>query len=115
MVNPLGHWLWILFGTRFRIPLRGLSGFRGVGLQIPLKGLSGFWVTPGLVVTVETYHVEITSVYSHRVLVQKSTETTETHPTRNIIDQIPTIINFYAPIPVTIKFYDVIYPTNLPV
>ena len=36
MINPLGHWLRILFGTRSRIPLRGLSGFR---------------VPPGLVVT----------------------------------------------------------------
>ena len=28
MVNPLGHWPRIPFGTRFWIPLRGLSDFR---------------------------------------------------------------------------------------
>ena len=28
MVNPLGHWLRIPFGTVLRIPLRGLSGLR---------------------------------------------------------------------------------------
>ena len=50
MVNPLGHWVQIMFGTRYRIPLRGLSGFRGIGLRIPLRGLSGFRVLPGLLV-----------------------------------------------------------------
>ena len=50
VVNPLGHWLRILFGTIFRIPLRGLSVFWGIGLWIPLGVLSSFQVTPGLVV-----------------------------------------------------------------
>ena len=50
MVNPLGHWLRVLFCTRSWIPLRGLSGFRGIGFRIPLRGLSGFQVPPGLVV-----------------------------------------------------------------
>ena len=50
MVNPLGHWIQIMFGTRFRIPLRGLSGLWGIGFWIPLRGLSGLQVTPGSVV-----------------------------------------------------------------
>ena len=51
MVNPIGHWLRIQFGTRFRIPLRGLSGFRRIGFRILLRGLFGFQVPPKLVVT----------------------------------------------------------------
>ena len=50
MVNPLGHCFWILFGTRFRIPLRGSFSLRGIGFRIPSKILSGFCVTPGLLV-----------------------------------------------------------------
>ena len=50
MVNPLGHWLWVPFCTRSRIPLRWLSGFQGIGFRIPLRGLSGFQVPLGLVV-----------------------------------------------------------------
>ena len=50
MVNPLGHWIQIPFATRFRIPLRGLSRFRGIGFRIPLRGLTGFRVPKGLVV-----------------------------------------------------------------
>ena len=50
MVNPLGHWVQIMFGTRYRIPLRGLSGFWVIGLLVPLRGLSGFLVPPVLVV-----------------------------------------------------------------
>ena len=38
MANPRGHWLWVLLGTRFRITIRGLSGFR---------------ITPGLLVTAQ--------------------------------------------------------------
>ena len=54
MVNPLGHWLWIPFGTRLWIPLRGLSGFQGIEFWIPLRELYGFRVTPGLLVTAVT-------------------------------------------------------------
>ena len=50
MVNTLNHWIRVLFGDRFRIPLRRLSGFWGIGFRVPLRGLSSFWVTPGLVV-----------------------------------------------------------------
>ena len=50
MVNPLVHWLRVLFCTRSRIPLRGLSGYWGIGFWIPLSGLSGFLVPPRLVV-----------------------------------------------------------------
>ena len=50
MVNPLDHWIWVPFCMRSWIPLRGLSGFRGIGFQIHLRGLSGFWVPLGLVV-----------------------------------------------------------------
>ena len=50
MVEPIGHWLRIPFGNRSQIPLRGLSGFQGIGFQIPLRRLSGFRVPPGLVV-----------------------------------------------------------------
>ena len=63
MVNPLGHWLRILLGTRFCIPLRGLSRFRVIGFRIHVRVLSGFRVTPGLVVpadhTIKTIHCEI--------------------------------------------------------
>ena len=50
MVELIVHWLWIPFGNRSLIPLRGLSGFQGIGFQIPLRRLSGFRVPPGLVV-----------------------------------------------------------------
>ena len=50
MFNPLCHWLLIPFGTRFHIPLRGLSGLRGIGFRIQLRGLSGLRVTPVLLV-----------------------------------------------------------------
>ena len=50
MVNPIGHWLRIKFGTIFGIPLGGLSGLRGIGFRIPLRGLYIFRVTLGLVV-----------------------------------------------------------------
>ena len=53
MVNPLGLWPRILFGTRLRILLRGLSGLRGIGFRIPLRVLSGFRVPPGLVITAQ--------------------------------------------------------------
>ena len=56
MVNPIGHWIWILFGTRFRISLRGLSRFQGIGFQIPLRRLYGFRVTPVLVVPALPYY-----------------------------------------------------------
>ena len=49
MVNPLGHWLWVLFCTSYRIPLRGLSGSWGIGFLIPLRGLSGFQVPPRII------------------------------------------------------------------
>ena len=51
MVNPLCHWIRIPFGTRLRISLRGFSSFQGIEFRIPLRGLSGFRVTTGLVVT----------------------------------------------------------------
>ena len=47
MVNPLGHWIRVLFYTRSRIPLRGLSGLRGIGFWNPLSGLSGLQTPPG--------------------------------------------------------------------
>ena len=50
MVNPLYHWLLILFGTSSHIPSQGLSRFRGMGFRIPLRGLSVFQVSPGLLV-----------------------------------------------------------------
>ena len=50
MVNPIGHWLRILFGTRLPIYLRGLSGFRGIGIRSPLRGLFRLRVTPVLAV-----------------------------------------------------------------
>ena len=50
MVNPLGHWLQVLFCTRSWIPLRGLSGPWGIGFRIPFRVLSVFWFPPGLVV-----------------------------------------------------------------
>ena len=56
MVNPLSHWLCVPFCTRFRIPLRGLSGSWGIRLRIPLRGLSGFWVPLGLVVPAARAH-----------------------------------------------------------
>ena len=56
MANPLGHWIWILFGTRFRIPLRGLSGFQGIGFRIPLRVLSGFRFTLRLVGISQSIH-----------------------------------------------------------
>ena len=51
MVNPIGHWFQVTFGTIFRITLMVLSDFRGTGFWIPLRGLSIFRITPGLVVT----------------------------------------------------------------
>ena len=51
MINPIGHWIRVLFVTRLRIPLRGLSGFLGIGFWIPLRVLSGFRVTLGFLVT----------------------------------------------------------------
>ena len=39
-----------MFGARLWITLRGLSRFWGIWFRIPLRGLSGFRVTPGLVV-----------------------------------------------------------------
>ena len=48
-VNPLGHWIWISFGTRLHITLMRLSSLWGIGLRIPLRGLYGFRVTPGMV------------------------------------------------------------------
>ena len=51
MVNPLFHWLQILYGNRFQVRLRGLSGFWVIGLWIPLRGLSGVWVTPGFIIS----------------------------------------------------------------
>ena len=56
MVNPIGHWLRIPFGTRSRIPFGGLSGFRGIGFRIPLRGLSGFWFPLGMVVPALFFH-----------------------------------------------------------
>ena len=50
MVNPIGHWLRIMFGGSPLIPLRGLSRFRGIGFRIHLRVLFGFRVPPGLVV-----------------------------------------------------------------
>ena len=50
MVNPLGHWIYILFGTSSLIYLHGLSRFWGIGFRIPLRILSGFWVLPVSVV-----------------------------------------------------------------
>ena len=44
MVNPISHWPQITFGTRFLIPLRGLSSFQGIGFHIPFWGLSSFRV-----------------------------------------------------------------------
>ena len=54
MVNPIGHWIRVPFCTRSRIPLRGLSGFRGIGFWITLRGLSGFRVPLGLVVPAQS-------------------------------------------------------------
>ena len=50
MVNPLGQWFQVPFGTRLRIPLRQLSGFWWTGLRINLRRLSGFRVALVLVV-----------------------------------------------------------------
>ena len=50
MVNPIGHWLRIMFGTRLGILLMGLSGFQGIIFRVLLRGLSGFRVTVGLIV-----------------------------------------------------------------
>ena len=50
MVNPLGHWLWVMFCTSSRFPKRGLSGSQGIGFWVPLRRLSAFRVPPGLVV-----------------------------------------------------------------
>ena len=50
MVNLFGHWIQITFVTRLWIPLRGVSGFRGIGSPTILRGLSGFRVTPVLLV-----------------------------------------------------------------
>ena len=49
MVNTLDHWLRFPFCTISWIPLRGLSGFLGIGFRIPLRAFSGFWVPPELV------------------------------------------------------------------
>ena len=49
MVNPR-LLLRVPFCTRFRIPLRGLSGSWGIVFLISLGGLSGFRVPPGLLV-----------------------------------------------------------------
>ena len=51
MVKHIDNWLQVPLCTRSQIPLRELSGFRGIGFRIPLRGLSGFWDPPGLVVT----------------------------------------------------------------
>ena len=50
MVNPIGHWIWVPFCTRSCIPLRMLSRSWGIRFRIPLRGLSGFRVPLGLVV-----------------------------------------------------------------
>ena len=50
MVNPLGHWIQIMFGTIFHIPFRVLSGCQGIGFRNSLRILSGFQVTPVLIV-----------------------------------------------------------------
>ena len=44
MINPLGHWLWVLFCNRSQIPLQVLSRFQGIGFPV-LPGL----VVPALV------------------------------------------------------------------
>ena len=58
MVNPISHWPQITFGTRFLIPLRGLSSFQGIRFRISLRGLSGFQVTLGLVVPAESAYFQ---------------------------------------------------------
>ena len=50
MVNPLGHWLRVLFCTRSQIHFRGLSGSWGIGILITLRVLSNLRVPPWLVV-----------------------------------------------------------------
>ena len=50
MVNHLGNWLRIPFGTSYRISLQGLSRLQGTGFRVPLRVLSGFLFTLGLVV-----------------------------------------------------------------
>ena len=50
MVNSLGHWLRVPFCTRYRITLRRLSGSWEIGFRIPFRGLAGFRVPQGLVV-----------------------------------------------------------------
>ena len=62
MVNRFGHWFQVLFGTRFRSPLRVLSGFWGTGFRIPLRGLSGFRVNPELLV------LEVTRLFSKKLV-----------------------------------------------
>ena len=59
MVNPLDHWLRVLFCTRSWIPLRGFPGSWGIGFRIPLRGLSGFWVPPRLVVPTHPLRVPV--------------------------------------------------------
>ena len=59
MVNPLGHWLWVPFCARSRTALRGLSGSWGTGFRIPLRGLSGFRFPLGLVVPAHPLRVPV--------------------------------------------------------
>ena len=66
MVNPLGHWLWVTFFTRSRIPLRGLYWSWGIGFRIHLRGLSGFWVPPGLVVPETKSRISAVSLWAGR-------------------------------------------------
>ena len=40
MVNSLGNWLMIYFGTIFQIIFRASSWFLGIGVLIPLRGLT---------------------------------------------------------------------------
>ena len=48
-VNPIGHQLRFLFGTRFLTPLRGLSRFPGNWIPDSLKGIIRFIGYPGIV------------------------------------------------------------------
>ena len=48
MVNPLDHWFRVPFGTRLRIPLMGLSGFRGEYILDPPEGIIWFPGWPGI-------------------------------------------------------------------
>ena len=86
MVNPLGHWLWVLFCTRSQILLGGLSRFQGIGLWIPLRQLSGFRVSLLLVVLAVKFktdsiislsiyiHVEIPKDYKYKYYHSKHNE-----------------------------------------